>query len=599
MAFDGICVAALTAEFNEKLKDGRITKLIQPEADELILTIKSKEGQFRLLLSADPSLPLAYLSSQNKQAPMNAPGFCMLLRKHLSSGRILSITQPGLERIIRIDIEHLNEMGDLCSKALIIELMGRHSNIIFCEPSEDGALMILDSIKHISSFVSSIRQVLPGRKYFIPNTQEKTDPLLSEISYEDFEAAINSKACSLSRALYGSFTGFSPLLANELCHRSGLDPDSPTAALSPLLLEGLYNNFLYMLRDIKNKSFAPSIVYDLPCDYDSELPYDVRVLEFSALPLSCYAEKKAVPCDSISLLLEKFYSQKNLSTRMSQRSHELRQLVQTALDRCRKKYDIQQKQLKDTEKMDKYRIYGELINAFGYGVALRSREMTAENYYDDNKPIKIPLDPNMSPQENSKKYFDKYQKLKRTKEAVSDQLLSTCEELSHLSSVLVSLQQAQNENDLAQIRLELANTGYLKKAAKNSKGKAKLPKSEPLHYISSDGFDIYVGKNNLQNDEISFHLANAGDWWFHAKKIAGSHVIIKNNKPGDLPDRVYEEAAALAAYYSQGREQTLVEVDYLQRKNLKKPNGARPGYVIYHTNFSISVKPDISSLRQV
>lgn len=601
MAFDGITVAALACELNTVLKDGRIAKIIQPEADELILTIKTFSGQYRLLLSADASLPIAYLTSQNKQAPMTAPGFCMLLRKHLQSGRITAITQPGLERILRFDIEHLNEMGDLCSKSLIIELMGRHSNIIFCAKDADGKMIILDSIKHISSVVSSVRQVLPGKEYFIPNTMEKSDPLLRELSFDEFSEEILSKPVSAAKALYTSLTGFSPLMAQELCYRSGIDGEMSTASLAELTKDALYNQYLYLVRDLKNRNFSPQIVYDLPADFSLPLPYNAQVREFSAFKLSMFEDRYLASYDSISALLEAFYAKKNLVTRIRQRSADLRHICQTALERNIKKLDLQSKQLKDTEKMDKYRVYGELINAYGYSLPVGSKELIAENYYDNNNSIKIPLDPMFTPQENSKRYFDKYQKLKRTRDAVSELINTTQAEIEHLQSVLMSLDIALSEDDLSQIRQELSETGYIKKtvSGKNNKGKTKTAKGEPLHYISSDGYDIYVGKNNLQNDQLTFKFANGGDWWFHAKKIAGSHVIVKNPGNDEMPDRVYEEAAALAAYYSQGKEQSLVEVDYLQRKNVKKPNGAKPGFVVYYTNYSLSIKPDISMLKQL
>jgi len=581
MAFDGITVAALVNEMNMYLKEARIAKIAQPEADELILTIKSMAGQKRLLLSADASLPIAYFTENNKQGPMVAPAFCMLLRKHIQSGRIVSVYQPGLERIIMMEIEHLNEMGDLCTKTLITELMGKHSNIIFCEKDEQGRLIIIDSIKHVSALVSSVREVLPGREYFIPNTMQKADPLSDDITGDYFTENVFSKPVPVAKAIYTSFTGISPLLAQEIVYSAGADGEASTASLTEIEKESIFNRFKYMMRDIQNKDFSPEIIYD------GEVNGAAVPKEFSALHLTMYEDKNTEAVESISSLLEKYYYQKNLVTRIRQKSADIRHVLVTVLERNVKKKDIQQKQYNDTEKKDKFRVYGELINAYGYSVADGSRSFEALDYYT-NEMVTIPLDPMLTVKENGKKYFDKYQKLKRTQEAVSELLIETNNEIEHVESILQSLDMALKEEDLAQIKIEMEQAGYIRKRANVKKVKIT---SKPIHYVSSDGFDIYVGKNNLQNDELTFKFANGGDWWFHAKKMPGSHVILRSNGESDIPDRAFEEAAAIAAFYSKGREQTQVEVDYLQRKNVKKPNGAKPGFVVYYSNYSMMVKP--------
>ena len=585
MAFDGITVAALTKELSDTLTGNRISKISQPESDEIILQVKTPEGQRRLLLSADASLPVAYLTDINKPSPAQAPAFCMLLRKHIGSGRIVSVTQPSLERIIRIEIEHLDEMGDLCTKTLITELMGKHSNIIFCKKDPDGTETIIDSIKHISSLVSSVREVLPGREYFIPNTMEKTDPLTYEATAEEFMTDILGKPLSVCKALYTGFTGFSPLMANQLAYAAGCDGDQSTASLSELDKEHLWKGFLYLITDIKNGDFTPQIIYE---NENGRL----SPREFCAFHLSMYDDLISKDYDSISKLLEDYYAQKNLHTKIRQRSADLRRIVTTALERCSKKLDLQLQQLKDTEKMDKLRLYGELLSAYSHSVPAGAGSCELLNYYT-NENIKVPLDPDLSAMENCQRYFERYRKLERTKAALTRQLEESKAQQEHLSSILTSLDIALFEDDLSQIRLELEETGYIKK---RSGGKKQKITSKPLHYISSDGYDIYVGKNNIQNDYITFKMGDNGDWWFHAKKIPGSHVLVKNRGGGEMPDRVYEEAAALAAYYSKGREQTLVEIDYLQKKGVKKPGGGKPGFVIYHSNYSMSVSPDIGAL---
>lgn len=578
MAFDGITIACMAHELNEKLTGGRISKIAQPETDELLLTIKSKVGNFRLLLSASASLPLVYLTETNKPSPMTAPNFCMLLRKHISGGRILSITQPSLERILRFEIEHLNEMGDLCRKYLIVEIMGKHSNIIFCTDTDQ----IIDSIKHVSAQISSVREVLPGRDYFIPDTQEKANPL--QIDEASFIALIGSKAAKLSKALYTSLTGLSPIASEEICAKASLDSDRAANSHSEEELTHLYRHFLRYLEPIKTAQYEPAIYYD------GNAP-----IEFSCLPLSLYAHYRREVFSSVSELLERYYAEKNTLTRIRQKSTDLRRIVQTALERNVKKYDLQAKQLKDTEKREKYRIYGELINTYGYNVAPGSKSFEALNYYT-GETITIPLDPFIPIQENAKKYFDKYGKLKRTCEAVTKLLEETSAEITHLRSIQTALDIALQEEDLVQIKEELMESGYIRKRAPGNK-RPKIT-SKPFHYLSSDGYHMYVGKNNLQNDELTFQFAKGNDWWFHAKGAPGSHVIVQS-RGDELPDRTFEEAARLAAYYSANRSSSKVEIDYVEKKQVKKPNKAKPGFVVYYTNYSMMIDSDITNIQQL
>ncbi len=577
MAFDGITIACMAHELQEKLTGGRISKIAQPEADELLLTVKSREGNFRLLLSASAGLPLVYLTGANKPGPMTAPNFCMLLRKHISGGRILSVTQPSLERILRFEIEHLDELGDLCRKYLVVEIMGKHSNIIFCSDTDQ----IIDSIKHVSAQMSSVREVLPGRVYFIPDTQEKADPL--GITEENFTALIRKKAAKLSKALYTSLTGLSPVAAEEICAQASLDSDRAANSYEQAELIHLYRTFTRFLAPVRSGAYEP-VIY-----YDGKTP-----VEFSCLPLTVYEHCRKETFSSVSGLLERYYAEKNTLTRIRQKSTDLRRIVQTALERNIKKYDLQAKQLKDTEKREKYRIYGELINTYGYGVEPGSKSFEALNYYT-GEMVTIPLDPQIPVQENAKKYFDKYGKLKRTCEAVTKLLEETGSEVEHLRSVQTALDIALQEEDLVQIKEELMQSGYIRKRNPGSK-RPKIT-SKPFHYISSDGYHMYVGKNNLQNEELTFQTARGNDWWFHAKGAPGSHVIVQTNG-GELPDTTFEEAARLAAYYSSNRGADKVEIDYVEKKHVKKPNGSRPGFVVYYTNYSMMIDSDISGIRQ-
>ena len=578
MAFDGITIANIVTELNQTITGGKINKIAQPENDELIITIKNQRKQYRLFLSASASLPLIYLTETNKPSPLTAPNFCMLLRKHIGSGKIIAIEQPGMERIIRFTIEHLNELGDLCTKYLIVEIMGKHSNIIFCNEEDQ----IIDSIKHVSAHMSSVREVLPGRPYFIPETQSKLNPFV--LTEEIFQEKIFPRPVNVAKAIYTSITGISPLMAEEVCYRAGIDGGIPTDGLEDVERVHLAHTFLRMVDDIRDGHFEPNIIYK-----------GKEPVEFACFPLSQYQDYRAVSYPSIFPVLETYYAEKNIVTKMRQKTVDLRKIVQNALERNVKKYQLQLKQLKDTEKKEKYRVWGELLNTYGYEVEPGAKSMEALNYYT-NEMIQIPLDETMTPQENAKKYFDKYSKLKRTKEALDTLLQETGDEIKHLESIAASLDIASSEEDLVQIKEEMMEYGYVKR--KNTGGKKVKVTSRPYHYISSDGYDIYVGKNNFQNDELSFKFASGNDWWFHAKGQPGSHVIVKS-KNEELPDRTFEEAGKLAAYYSKGRQAPKVEIDYTQKKNLRKPTGGKPGFVVYYTNYSLLIEPDITGLQQI
>lgn len=576
MAFDGIVIAGLVSELNKTVLHARINKIAQPEKDALLLTLKGPDGQKRLFLSASASLPLIYLTQANKPGPLTAPNFCMLLRKHIANGRIVKIWQPDMERIIHFEIEHLDDLGDVRRKTLTMELMGKHSNLIFVDEKN----MIIDSIKHVPAQVSSVREVLPGRDYFIP-TQGKKNPLLTD--KEEFLTQALARPVTAAKAVYGTYTGISPCVANEICYRSGIDADTPVAGLSEQEKQHLANHFLWLMQDIREEKFTPNIVME-----------DRRPMEFSVIRLSQYAHLECMMQESVSAVLETYFAARDTYTRIRQKSVDLRKIVSTALERTRKKYQLQMKQLEDTKKREKYKVYGELLNTYGYGLEEGARVLEALNYYT-NEMIQIPLDAQLSASENAKKYFDRYSKLKRTNEALTELTAQTKSEMEHLESIASSLDIALKEDDLVQIKEELKDYGYIRRRGHEKKQKAK---SRPFHYRSSDGFDIYIGKNNYQNEELTFKMANGGDWWFHAKKMPGSHVIVKTNG-AELPDRTFEEAAMLAGYYSQGRDSEKVEIDYLQRRNVKKPNGSAPGFVVYYTNYSMAVRPDVEGIELV
>ena len=595
MALDGVFISGLVNELNTKLLGGRIYKIYQPEVDELCIVVKSRtedgNSTYRLVISASASLPLMYLTEQTKENPAVAPNFCMLLRKHIGNGRILDITQPGFERIVEFTIEHLDEMGDLCSKKLIVELMGKHSNIIFID---DGG-KIIDSIKHISFQVSSVREVLPGRTYEYPPNHSKKNPMEVDVNY--FINHIINAPDNVCKAIYTSMNGVSPVIANQIAYQAGVDGNSSCSSLNLSEKERLYEEFDKLKDIIRNAKFQPNIAYN---------GYEPK--EFSTVLLTSYGTpvQGEMPAkginglklfNSASRTIEEYYKEKSVVTRIKQRSVDLRKIVANAIDRTRKKYDLQLMQLKDTEKREKYRIYGELLTAYAYSINKGDGQVTCDNYYT-NEPITIPLDRDLSPMDNANKYYARYNKLKRTYEALAELTLDSKAELDYLMSVQNFLELATMESDLEQIKTELVESGYIRGRSERLKGK-KTIKNKPLHYISSDGYHMYVGKNNLQNDELTFKMAEGKDMWFHAKQMPGSHVIVKVEGDKELPDRTYEEAARLAAYYSVGKTNPKVDVDYTERKHIKKPPKAKPGYVIYHTNYSMTIEPDIRGIQHI
>ena len=573
MAFDGIVISNLTYELNTNLVGGRISKISMPEDNELIFTIKNNAKTYRLLVSASASLPLVYLTDVNKPAPKVAPAFLMLLRKYIGTAKINNIFQMGLERILCFELEHLNELGDLSHKRMYIEIMGKHSNIIFTDENNK----IIDSIKRISANMSSLREVLPGREYFLPEELKKKD--LLNTGLEEFIEILKSKEYPLSKSIYINFAGISPIIAEEIILRASLLSQAPSTSLSELEYTHLFHTIQNLLEDINTHNFTPNIIYK-----------GEEAIEFSSISLYSYEGKeyKGESFDSVSKMLYDFYSSREAFVLNRQKSSDLRRIVNTALERASKKYDLQEKQLQDADKKDIYRVYGDLLNTYGYSLKGGESSFTTENFYDDNKEITIPLDKNKSAKENAKKYYDKYAKLSRTTKALSEEILKTKNDIEHLQSIQTALEVSSDDESLSQIRQELVDFGYIKK---HSSAKKQKIASHPYHYISSDGYDIYVGKNNYQNEELTFKVATGNDWWFHAKGIPGSHVILKSNNEEELPDRAYEEAAALAAFYSKAKDADKVEVDYIQKKNIKKVAGAAPGFVIYHSNWSMVATP--------
>lgn len=600
MAFDGFCVAAICDELKRTISDGRISKISQPEKEEVVLTVKCKEGQKRLFISCSPSLPLVYITEENKENPATPPSFLMVLRKHLQGGRIVDVTQPGLERIINIHVEHLDEMGYLCNRILVIEIMGKYSNIILC----DGNGKILDAAKRIPVSVSSVREVLPGRDYFIPNTLSKIDPMgISEADFNNvFCNGLNEKEdnddkfkLSHIKDLYyrysNLFIGISPSISEEMAKEainevltdtdSSFENDIKKDFERNVSL--FYKAFEKRIDCVKKKSFTPAIIKK-----------NEAIKDFYVTSYSMKEDESALSYESISKLLFDFYSEKNKANNMRSKSMDLRKLVTNMLDKDLKKLDLQKKQLKDAENKDKYKLYGELLQAYSYDLKGNEKSYEALNYYNNEK-VMIPLDPNRNVFENSQKYYAKYNKYKRTEAALNEQTRLVEEEILYLESIKTYIDISSSESELLELKEELFEKGFIKK---NPKVKGKKAKSKITHLRYKD-YDIFLGKNNVQNEEVTFKTATGNDWWFHAKGVPGAHVIVKCDKENpakewDMPDDVFELAGALAVKYSKHNDDSKHEVDYTRKKHIKKPAEGSTGNVIYHTYYSLVADKDIS-----
>ncbi len=575
MSLDALCVNCVVKEISEKIIGGRIEKIYQPEKDEIVLNIRTFTDSFRLVLCASSNYPRLNFTTSQKQNPQNAPLFCMLLRKHLGSGKIVGIRQVDFERIVEIDIESYDELGDLSVKQLIVEIMGRHSNVILVSPEK----RIIDSIKHIDFTVSSVRQVLPGLTYEYPPKQDKTPLLFAD---SDLKIDISQKGQSLDKAILDAVMGISPLTAREIIYNIFGTTDIKNEQI--IDKKRVIDEIIKLKNSAKNGDFSPCILKDVQ---------NGKLIDFSSIPIKQYEQAAEVICgNSINQIIDEFYKGRDSAERMKQKSADLVKLLNTHIERAAKKRIILLKTLKDAENKEKYKLYGELITANIYKIKDTDRELCAENYYEASLPVvKIPLDPSLSPSENAQKYFKKYQKARTAEIEVAKQIQENDTALEYLESTLVLVLNCETEADINAIRTELAEQGYLKRiAAKKNKRLANT--SKPMHVISKDGFDIYIGRNNTQNDYLTLKFANSNDYWFHTKNIHGSHVIIKLGLDKNVPESTMLQAAQLAAYYSKGRDSSQVPVDYTLVKNVKKPNGAKPGMVIYDYYNTVYVTPE-------
>ena len=582
MAFDGITVSAIKAEIEDKILGGRIDKVYQPEKDEIILGIRSMGQAYKLLLTSNASNPKFHFTQTNPSNPVTPPLFCMVMRKHLQSGKIIKIEQPDFDRILNIYVESLNELGDYSVKKLVLEIMGRHSNIILTDENNT----ILDCIKHIGHDTSSVREVLPGREYTLPPSQGKINTL--ELDNNNFNEVLeNNPSFEIQSVIYKNYTGISPIAASEICYRANVNGSTPVEALTDIQKEIVFNKFAELVEDIKANRFYPESITN----------EKGKTIDFSPIEMTQFNGLEIKKYTSISELIESFYANRDFAYRIGQKTQDLRKLITQNIERCIRKKDIQMQTLRSIKNRDELRLKGELLTANIYSIKKGMTTVELPNYYSENQElVAIELDSNKTPSENAQKYYKAYNKAKRTFEALKDQIKSNDEELAYLESVLTSVNNCTDEQDVKEIRRELREEGYVKKV-KNQKDKSKKH-SVPLHFISQDGFDIYVGKNNIQNDELTLKFARPRYIWIHTKNIPGSHVIIVANGQ-TIPDTTLNEGAMLSAFYSKAKNSSKVPVDYTEKKNVKKPNGSKPGFVIYETNKTAYITTSEEEIKKI
>jgi len=580
MSLDGIFLNSIINDLYKKLIGGRVDKIYQPDKNEIVISIRSKGENYKLLITAISNSPRLHLTNVIRQNPSEPPMFCMLLRKHLTSAHITNIKQINFDRIVEISFECKDEFGTAVNKSLITEIMGKHSNIIFI--NEDKT--IIDAIKRVAENISSVRQVYPGLKYVIPPGSDKLNPLTvtKDLFMKEIESTNNG--IYIYNFLYKNFLGLSPFISREICYLTNLNESTYLGELSEEKKEEIWNVFSKIMNKIKQNDFSFNIFYD-----ENMNQYGFYCLEVEYL--KDYERKNFL---SPGELLDEYYYELDNKNKINQRVASLVKNINTKIDRNRKKVEKQRNELLNAENRDKYKIYGELILANLHKTP-ENHKLRVINYYDpEQKEITIPLDPRFNLPQNSQKFFKRYNKLKKAEEELEKLIDITLNEIKYLENILFSIEECETIDDLNDIYSELISEGFMKRKSKADKSN----KTKPITaFISSGGHEILVGKNNTQNDMITFKIAKNEDYWFHAKNMPGSHVIIRT-KGDELTDEEFIEAAKIAAYYSKGKNSSTVEVDYTKKSNIKKPPNAKPGFVIYDTNYSMLVKPNIEGIKR-
>lgn len=568
MSMDGLSLYSAMNELNKRLAGGKIDKIQQTDKEELLLMVRSLGQTYRLLINASASDNRVQLTELKKQAPSEAPMFCMLLRKRIAGGKIVRFEQERLDRVLKISIETYNDLGDLSVFALYCELMGKHSNIILV--NEKG--VIADAIKHVGLGMSSVRFVMPGLEYSAPPAQDKQDP--SKASVDDFSMAMCMVGMSIAKALSNAFFGLSPAVAAQLVAR--YTDKTECTQLSEAEREELAERLTAFYADMAQGKEKASAVLNALGETETVYPFAI-----AGGGIKLY--------DSIGEALDSLYINSDRREWAKRHGASARKVLQNNIERCEKKLALYADALNSEEQMEKCRLYGELLTANLHSLKSGTDTAAVDNYYADPvERIAIPLDRQLTPGENAQRYYKKYQKLKAARDMAIVQREQTLSELNYLEGQLDNLTKCTAENELSELIEELKDQGYIKRD-KGGKKKMKLAASKPMHFVSSTGADIYVGKNNRQNDELTLRFASPNDIWMHTKNIPGSHVIVKGASEQDTATMT--EAALLAAYYSRARGSENVAVDYTPRKYVKKPAGAKPGMVIYTTNKTAYVTP--------
>lgn len=568
MSMDGLSLYSAMNELNKRLAGGKIDKIQQTDKEELLLMVRSLGQTYRLLINASAADNRVQLTELKKQAPSEAPMFCMLLRKRIAGGKIVRFEQERLDRVLKISIETYNDLGDLSVFALYCELMGKHSNIILV--NEKG--VIVDAIKHVGLGMSSVRFVMPGLEYSAPPAQDKQDP--SKASADDFSMAMCMVGMSIAKALSNAFFGLSPAVAAQLVAR--YTDKTECTQLSEAEREELAERLAAFYADMAQGKEKASAVLNALGETEAVYPFAI-----AGGGIKLY--------DSIGEALDSLYINSDRREWAKRHGASARKVLQNNIERCEKKLALYADALNSGEQMEKCRLYGELLTANLHSLKSGTDTAAVDNYYADPvERIAIPLDRQLTPGENAQRYYKKYQKLKAARDMAIVQREQTLSELNYLEGQLDNLTKCTAENELSELIEELKEQGYIKRD-KGGKKKMKLAASKPMHFVSSTGADIYVGKNNRQNDDLTLRFASPNDIWMHAKNIPGSHVIVKGASEQDTATMT--EAALLAAYYSRARGSENVAVDYTPRKYVKKPAGAKPGMVIYTTNKTAYVTP--------
>ncbi|HLR21354.1 MAG TPA: NFACT RNA binding domain-containing protein [Tissierellaceae bacterium] len=589
MSFDGVVTKSIVKELKEKLLGSRVDRIFQPEEDELSLVLHSRGSNHRLLISASSNNPRIYLSNHAKKNPQTPPMFCMLLRKHLLGGIILNIEQFNMDRLIFIDISTLDELGESSEMRLAIEIMGRHSNIILINKKNNK---IIDSIIRVSQGMSRIRQILPGFTYEIPPSQNKSNPLTT--SKDEFYNLLENEKQKLDlfKFFYFNYIGLSPMISKEICYNSNIDINRSIGSLQNEELNTIYDTFSKFLDTVDKENFTPLYIDNDNSD---------KIIAFYSIDLNQYGQNNKHFLSSISEVLDIVYRKKNVSNQTSQKSQSIKKTIKIKLDRATNKLVKQKEELLSSKDRDKFKVYADIISANIHRIPKGEEEVQLENFYDENlNLINIPLNKKISAPENAQRYYKKYSKLKNAEILLLKQIPETESEISYLEHVLVSLDNANEIEELDEIREELIAEGYIRDRNKRKhKNKKKIKLSAPHHYVSQDGFHIYVGKNNRQNEYLTLQFANREDIWLHVQNMPGSHVIIKKSNNQEVPSGTLEEASTLAAYFSKGKNSSNVSVDFTERKNIKKIRGGKPGMVSYENFKTINITPSKKAINKI